>query len=62
MMPITTTITSSPPEEGLDFILSHFQEPIFPRTISTHTTGGKQVLVYSKAEALARFRQSNFLN
>lgn len=49
-------------EEGLDFILSHFSEPIWPRTISTRTTGGRQVLVFSKQEALARYRQANFLD
>jgi DNA-binding NarL/FixJ family response regulator len=27
--------------DGLDFILSHFEEPIWPRTISTHTTKGR---------------------
>jgi hypothetical protein len=47
-------------EEGLDFILSHFQEPSWPRTISTRTMEGKQVLVNSKTEALARFSQSNY--
>jgi hypothetical protein len=24
--------------EGIDFILGHFQEPVWPRTISTKTT------------------------
>ena len=47
-------------EEGLNFILSHFQEPLWPRTISTRTMEGKQVLVNSKTEALARFSQSNY--
>ena len=27
-------------EEGFDFILSHFEEPIWPRTISTRRTEG----------------------
>src|SRR5919108_1529490 len=48
-------------EEGLDFILSHFQEPIWPRTIFTKTLG-KQIIVDSKTEALARFKQSIFLD
>jgi hypothetical protein len=47
-------------QEGLDFILSHFSEPIWPRTISTRTTGGRQILVFNKQEALARYRQANF--
>lgn len=53
----TTTI-----EEGLDFILSYFPEPVWPRTISTKTTEGKQILVFNRKEALARFRQANFLD
>jgi Primase X len=50
---ITTTI-----EEGLDFILDHFQGPIWPRNVSTKTTEGRQVPVSSKTEALARFARS----
>ena len=46
-------------EEGLDFILEHFEEPKFPRTISTKTTKNKQVLIYSKQEALWHFRRAN---
>jgi hypothetical protein len=49
-------------QEGLDFILNHLCEPLFPRTISTAATHGAQVLVFSKEEALARFTQANFLN
>jgi hypothetical protein len=49
-------------EEGLDFILSHFKEPIFPRTISTRTTEGRQLLVYNKEEALARFKAADHLD
>jgi hypothetical protein len=48
--------------ERLDFILSHFEEPIWPRTISTHTTEGRQALVFTKEEALARFKQANHLD
>jgi hypothetical protein len=47
---------------GLDYILSHFPHTIWPRTISTHTTEGRQVLVYSKEEALARFKQASLLD
>src|SRR5215207_1955230 len=54
--------SSSSVEQGLDFILSHFPEPIWPRTISTKTTEGKQILVFNRKEALARFRQANFLD
>jgi hypothetical protein len=48
--------------EGLDFILSHCKDPIWPRTISTHATEGKQVLVFNKEEALARYEQANFVD
>jgi Primase X len=47
--------------EGLDFILSHFEEPMWPRTIFTYTLG-RQLVVYSKQEALARFKQTNLLD
>ncbi|MFL6349476.1 MAG: hypothetical protein ACJ72X_14425, partial [Nitrososphaeraceae archaeon] len=47
--------------EALDFITNHFEEPIWPRTIFTKTLG-KQYTVYSKEEALARFKQSNHLD
>jgi hypothetical protein len=49
-------------EQGLDLILSHFKEPIFPRTISTKTTEGRQNLVYNKEEVLARFKAANYLD
>ncbi len=47
---------------GLDYILNHFQKPIFPRTISSKISENHQVIVYSKEEALARFEQANFLD
>jgi hypothetical protein len=47
--------------EGLDFILSHLEEPIWPRTIFTKTLG-RQYTVYSREEAIARFKQSNLLD
>ena len=49
-------------EEGLRYLITHFQEPIWPRTISTKTTEGRQILVYNKEEALARFKQANYLD
>jgi hypothetical protein len=48
--------------EGLDFILSHIEGPIWPRTISTKTTEGRQVSVCNKEEALARYEQANYLD
>lgn len=47
-------------EEGLNFILEHFEEPKFPRTISTRATKNAQVMVYSKEEALRYFRDANY--
>jgi hypothetical protein len=46
-------------ESGLDFILSHFQEPIFPRKIMTKQLG-YQVEVFNKEEALEYFKGSNY--
>jgi Primase X len=48
-------------EVGLDFIISHFEEPIWPRTIFTKTLR-KQYTAYSRQEALARFKQSKLLD
>ena len=49
-------------EEGLDFILGHFDlgNFVWPRTISTKTTQGRQILVYDRQGTLARFKQANF--
>src|SRR6188472_2142912 len=46
-------------EDGLDFILSHFQEPIFPRKIMTKQLG-YQVEVFNREEALEYFKSSNY--
>jgi len=47
---------------GLDYLLTHFEEPIWPRTVSTKTTQGKQIAVFNRMEALARFKQANGLD
>jgi hypothetical protein len=47
---------------GLDFILRHFQPPIFPRTISTKLTENKQVVIYSREEAISRFEAADWLD
>jgi hypothetical protein len=58
---ITPTLVTI--EEGLSFILSHFPDGLrFPRTISTHATEGRQVLVYSEAEALGWYKAANLLD
>jgi hypothetical protein len=35
---------------------------LWPRTISTKTTEGRQIIVNTREEAIARFKQSNYLN
>jgi hypothetical protein len=51
-------------EEGLIFITNHFDptEPLLPRKISTHATGGKQITVYSFEEALSWFNAADFFD
>jgi hypothetical protein len=51
-------------EEGLRLIISHFDpnEPLWPRMISTHLTGGSQIKVYSIEEALVWFQEADFLD
>jgi Primase X len=49
-------------EIGLDFILSHLEEPvIFPRTIMTKKLGYQRI-VYSKVRALEHFIESDFID
>jgi hypothetical protein len=55
----------SPPQpqecsKGLDFILSHFEGPLFPRTISTFQTQNKQVEVFNRENANNLFEYSKF--
>src|SRR5262245_40323901 len=45
---------------GLDFIISLLQGPIWPRTISTRNTEGRQIPVYNQQEALAWFKAANY--
>jgi hypothetical protein len=51
-------------KEGLEYILGHFEHQmhLWPRTISTKTTEGRQIIAYSKDETLARFKQANFMD
>jgi hypothetical protein len=46
-------------EDGLDFIIKHFQEPLFPRKIMTKKLG-YQVEVFNKEEILEHFKTSNY--
>lgn len=47
-------------DSGLDLIISLLTEPIWPRTISTKTTEGRQVKVSSKQQAMAWYKAANF--
>jgi Primase X len=46
-------------QDGLDFILSHFQGPLFPRKIMTKQLG-YQIEVFNKEETLEYFKTSNY--
>src|SRR5919199_5469410 len=46
-------------QDAIDFILDHFQEPLFPRKIMTKKLG-YQVEVFNKEEALEYFKDSNY--
>jgi len=48
--------------ENLNFILNHFAASPFARTISTKTTQGQQITANNNEEALARFKQANYLD
>ena len=49
-------------QNGLNFILNHLTEPLFPRTISTYRSEGRQFEVFSKEEMIKAFEQSDFLD
>ena len=59
MTPSNRTLHSETIPENLDFILSHFQEPIFPRTIMTKALG-YQKEVFNIKEVIEYFRASNY--
>src|SRR5919199_4771983 len=46
-------------QDGLDFILNHFEEPQFPRKIMTKQLG-YQIEVFNKEEALEHFNNSSY--
>jgi hypothetical protein len=60
---LTTSINNKDDDdrikEGLEFILSHLQEPIFPRKIMTKDLG-YQLEVFDKQEALGYFKSSRY--
>jgi hypothetical protein len=47
-------------EQQFDFILNHFEAPIWPRTISTYATRNCQILVNSKEDAIAWFKAADY--
>ncbi len=47
--------------EDIEFILSHFEEPLFPRKMMTSISNG-QFSVTSKEEILQRCRESNYID
>lgn len=47
-------------EQGLDFVLTHFEKPLFPRTISTKKTENRQVWINSRDDAIRHFEDSNY--
>jgi len=49
-------------ENNLNFILNHFEEPLFPRTISTYRSEARQFEVFSKEEMIKAFEESDFLD
>jgi hypothetical protein len=63
MIPVTTTneqsLQTHKLSDNVDFILSHLQEPLFPRKIMTKRLG-YQIEVRSKDELLNKFEQSNY--
>jgi len=46
----------------LDFMLSHFEEPIWPRPVSTHATQNRQVEVNSRQAGLNLFEYAKSLD
>jgi hypothetical protein len=46
-------------QDGLDFILNHFQEPIFPPENHDKKVG-YQIEIFNKEEALEHFKSSNY--
>jgi hypothetical protein len=47
---------------GVNFLLQHLAKPEFLRTIATKLTKGKQIIVASKEEALACYKDSNYMD
>lgn len=50
------------PTIEIDFILDHFPDPVFPRSISTHKSEGRQFEVFSKQQMMKAYEESNFID
>lgn len=49
-------------KKGFNFILSHLEEPLFPRKISTYKSKNKQFQVKNKEDIIKSFKESNFVD
>ena len=47
-------------KEGLDFILEHFSQPLFPRKVSTFATRNEQKMVDDSDRAMLYFQASQW--
>ena len=47
---------------NVDFILNHFRNRLFPRTISTNKSRGKQLEVFGKDEMITAYEDSSFVD
>jgi hypothetical protein len=47
-------------KEGIQFILQHFVEPLWPRTVSTKLTDNRQVSVYNIDQALDLYKKADY--
>jgi len=48
--------------EGIRFVLSHFQESLYPRTISTKYTRDTQIPIYNYEQLYKEFAKANFID
>ena len=49
-------------KENIQLTLSHFQVPLFPRTISTHISKGRQIPIHDVDEIYHEFEKSKFID
>ena len=61
-LPDTPLDSSIRVQSGIDFILSHFSEPLFPRKVSSYTTRNEQKPVHDITSAMNRFQEGSWLD